>query len=88
VTVVDDVYELGGQSLVSWTGVPGLRRCRMRANVSGHIMDGRSSTPSFAHEMIPADPMYKAGALATPGLATISPSARKRLRASTIAPGA
>jgi len=69
-TVVDDVYELGGQSMDQLAQVfQAYDDVGMRANVSGHIMDRPFlDTIPFAHEMLPADLRAKAGALATPGL--------------------
>ncbi|MGD9881030.1 MAG: amidohydrolase family protein [Reyranella sp.] len=69
-TVVDDVYELGGQSMDQLAQVfQAYDDAGMRANVSGHIMDRPFlDTIPFAHEMLPADLRAKAGALATPGM--------------------
>jgi 5-methylthioadenosine/S-adenosylhomocysteine deaminase len=69
-TVVDDVYELGGQSMDQLGQVfQAYDDVGLRANVSGHIMDRPflDSIP-FAHEMLPADLRAKADALATPAL--------------------
>src|SRR5882724_7536220 len=67
-TVVDDVYELGGQSMDQLAQVfQAYDDVGMRANVSGHIMDRPFlDTIPFAHEMVPADLRAKVGALATP----------------------
>jgi 5-methylthioadenosine/S-adenosylhomocysteine deaminase len=70
-TVVDDVYELGGQSMDQLAQVfQAYDDVGQRANISGHIMDRPFlDTIPFAHEMLPADLRAKAGALAPPGLA-------------------
>jgi 5-methylthioadenosine/S-adenosylhomocysteine deaminase len=70
-TVVDDVYELGGQSLEQLGQVfQAYDDVGMRANVSGHIIDRPFlDTIPFAHEMVPADLRAKAGALPPPRMA-------------------
>jgi 5-methylthioadenosine/S-adenosylhomocysteine deaminase len=69
-TVVDDVYELGGQSLDQLGQVfQAYDDAGMRANISGHIMNRPFlDTIPFAHEMLPADLRAKANALAVPGV--------------------
>jgi len=69
-TVVDDVYELGGQSLDQLGQVfQAYDDAGMRANISGHIMNRPFlDTIPFAHEMLPADLKARANALAVPGV--------------------
>jgi 5-methylthioadenosine/S-adenosylhomocysteine deaminase len=69
-TVVDDVYELGGQSLDQLGQVfQAYDDAGMRANISGHIMNRPFlDTIPFAHEMLPADLQARANALAVPGV--------------------
>lgn len=69
-TVVDDVYELGGQSMEQLAAVfQAYDDAGIRANISGHIMDRPFlDTIPFAHEIVPAELKTKAGALPTPKL--------------------
>lgn len=69
-TVVDDVYELGGQSLEQLAEVfQAYDDAGIRANVSGHIMDRPFlDTIPFAREMVPAALQAKTAGIALPRL--------------------
>jgi 5-methylthioadenosine/S-adenosylhomocysteine deaminase len=69
-TVVDDVYEVGGQTLEQIGAVfQAYDDAGIRANISGHIIDRPFlDTVPLTAEMVPADLRAKAYALPTPSI--------------------
>lgn len=69
-TVVDDVYEVGGQTLEQIAAVfDAYDDAGIRANVSGHIVDRPFlDTVPFTAEMVPAELREKANGMPTPSV--------------------